>query len=282
MASESQKVGWRYVSKKFPCAVCGKPDWCAVGEKYICCMRVLSNKTARNGGYLHLIDGVKPASLPPTTKREAPTINATKFFEEWGDCGTESALPGLADLLGVTVESLGALGSTYIWDLSQVNKHWRGTAWAFPMCDAWRNYVGVRLRQEKDEGADKWAVTGSHQGLFLPRMEPKARVFICEGPTDTAAGLSMGLFTIGRPSCRGCEGTIIQYLKRQDVREAVLIGDNDGAGTEGALLLAAMLPIPSVILTPPAKDLRRFYRAGGTAGILNALADSRLWTQPRK
>ena len=75
----------------------------------------------------------------------------------------------------------------------------KATTW--PMMDHDGNVVGIRLRCMKT--GRKWSVKGGTSGVFLPVGLPKEtkRLFIAEGPTDTAAMLSIGFNCIGRPSC---------------------------------------------------------------------------------
>src|SRR6185295_4140079 len=98
-------------------------------------------------------------------------------------------LSTFAATLGVKSEALEALGCAWA-------EPYR--AWAFPMRNGDRNVIGIRLR---NDAGHKWAVKGSKQGLFSPSYPASQTGFICEGPTDTAAALSIGLWAIGRPSC---------------------------------------------------------------------------------
>lgn len=266
---ETTTKGWRRVTPAEPCQVCGKPDWCTIGERYHCCMRIASDKPAKNGGWLHAIAGAERKALPPPVPVSEPKIPWHDILEGWFSRPTGLKPRNLASELGVTEKSLWLL--EVVW----APEH---TAWAWPMKDAYYNYLGIRLR---DHSGKKWAVKGSHQGLFIPACPGQETAYVCEGPTDTAAALSMGLYAIGRPSCTGGEAEIIRLFRRLDVRRAVIISDNDGPGYAGAVKLSAMLRIPSVILVPPGKDIRAFYLAGGTAAMLQAQADSMVWNVPK-
>jgi len=146
------------------------------------------------------------------------------------------------------------------------------------MKDGYDNVVGIRLRNTK---GDKWAVRGSHQGCFLPATElvpPLA--LVAEGPTDTAAGLDLGYYTVGRPSCSGGMNDLRTCFARQHVRRAAIIADNDNPGTRGAQMLANHLGVPSCIVTLPCKDLRQFLQLGGTRELLDGFINASLWNQP--
>ncbi|HKX33310.1 MAG TPA: MobF family relaxase [Blastocatellia bacterium] len=47
------------VKRKSPCPICNKPDWCSVAADgaFAICMRVPSDHEAKNGGYVHILDG---------------------------------------------------------------------------------------------------------------------------------------------------------------------------------------------------------------------------------
>lgn len=231
-------------------------------------MRVQSSKPMKNGGFWHPIDGAgaKPITRPA---RQAPTMHCADYLEPWYGDLRAPTLHLLAASLGVAENSCRYLGAVWAPEYS---------AWAWPMKDAYGNYVGIRLRA--DDGR-KWAVKGSRQGLFLPAIPGQEVAYVCEGPTDTAAALSMGLFSVGRPSCLGCDNEVRTLFKRLDVRRAVIISDSDTPGFEGARRLSASLHIPSVILVPPAKDMRAFYQAGGTREMLNAQSSSMIWNIPK-
>jgi len=59
--------GWNRVSRRTPCPVCSRPDWCGVSTDGMvaCCMRVESGRALRNGGWLHRLTD-KP-SYPSTS-----------------------------------------------------------------------------------------------------------------------------------------------------------------------------------------------------------------------
>jgi hypothetical protein len=111
--------------------------------------------------------------------------------------------------------------------------------------------------------------------LFIPRdLTGRGRLLVCEGPTDTAAALTLGFDAIGRPSCEGSVETLAAWLGRRRYDETVILADNDEPGLRGALKLAAALPCAHRIAVPPCKDIREWLRQGTTpvevAGVLGA------------
>lgn len=267
-----QHKPWRRVTKACPCSRCLKGDWCLISEDAVMCMRVPGGKPykLRDGsiGYIYPRDS-GPVRLPPRPK-PAPSINARSIIEQWGKDTTREWIRAKAKQLGVTEESLRDL---------EVTQGPKPTIAAFPMHDGDGNTVGIRLRS--DSGF-KWAVDGSHQGIFTPLKEATTTAYVCEGPTDTAAALSLGLWAVGRASCSSGLLDIPKVFRRLRVRRAVIISDNDNKdqGQRGAEMLGRQLGIPYCILMLPFKDLRAFVRAGGTAVQLQDMLNDIVWENP--
>lgn len=274
---------WSHASPQHPCPICGKTDWCTFGDRAMLCQRVESEKPHAKGGWFHFYDGPKPRYVPAA--RPAPKgIDAAKVMQTFKSNAGRS-IEWLASDLHVSISSLVALGVTW----SQQHK-----AWAFPMSDQDGNQIGIRLRA--DNGF-KWAVEGSRAGVFMPDVttcnsfpEPRC-AFLPEGPTDTAAGLSMGLLTIGRPNNNSGGDFIRLALKRLGIYKAVIVSDNDEEkqignrigrpGIEGAMKLKKEIGVPSVIWMPPSpiKDMREFYKKGGTAKTILSAVKNKIWSR---
>ena len=102
-------------------------------------------------------------------------------------------------------------------------------------------------------------------------------LFVCEGPTDTAAAVELGLFAIGRPNCC-CGGTEIKvFARRQAVSRVVVISDNDKPGLDGARKVGGELKLPFAVYVPPAKDLREFVWLGGTRAMIENTLNNTIW-----
>lgn len=244
-----------------------------LGTEFLC-MRVQSSKviTMKDGsvGYVHLAEGAPIPYVKPEKKREVPqeAINGAYQFlkrqtkDEWRQ--------KLAQQLGVSMQSVEAIGAA--WSTS-------AQAWAFPMRNGGGQVVGIRLRAE--DGKKKWALYGSKNALFYPKGDYLAQtVYLVEGPTDTCAGLTLGLKTVGRPSCSAGVPDILEFIKVNKVRRMVIIADNDKPGLDGAEVLTHHLTIPSLTLTLPAKDLRGFVSMNGTATMLQSLEKNMKWRYP--
>ncbi len=261
----------RRVDKGHRCPICGHDTWCLLGTSIVICMRIVSDKTkAFKGGevgYIHDY-GDKPVNRPPPHEK-APKINTIRVLNEWKRAYPKR-LALLADNLGVSIKSLD--------DLECVTAGEWVAAWGFPMFDGYGNYIGIRVR---NLAGNKWAVTGSQAGIFVPRISPEKRMFVVEGPTDTAAGLTLGYYTIGRPSCSGGVPHVMAHARRHKVSEIVIISDNDDPGIRGARDLQRYLEVASCVLVLPTKDLREFLKVGDRSAI-DSMIEQLVWTQPRK
>lgn len=261
------------VTKSNPCPVCGKPDWCTLSEdgEVAYCMRVQSGMPCRNGAWMHFL---KDRDRNRTPQRHAPmslpgkqvAFNAERYHASIRKAWDHVWLDGNAVELGVNMDALERLQPG--WD--SFNK-----AVGFPMRDADGKVVGIRLR---NSNGDKWAVSGSQDGLFFdPSLVLGAdrELVICEGPTDTSAAYTLGLPSAGRSSC----GTGVELLKalccRLRVRLMTIVSDADSPkykpdgslwrpGIEGAMALGSKLGRLHRVIVPPKKDLREWVGSGCT------------------
>lgn len=258
------------VSKKNPCPVCYKPDWCLVaadGSAAIC-QRIEQGNVKRCGeaGWLHILSDTGqsrsrwltrsiPTFQPPT--KDFPSL--AKRYQGWLK---EEQLDELAEGLDVSAESLRRLGVG-----------WNYSGFTFPMQDASGRIVGIRIRYPSGLKA---AERGSKQGLFIPSDLPSDGVLLlCEGPTDTAAALDLAFGSVGRPSCNSGVRMLTTLARGRDV---VIAGDTDTPGRNGAEALASELVLhcPSVCLVYPpdgVKDLRQWKAAGVTRGQLQSVIE---------
>ena len=274
------------VTKLNRCPVCMHGDWCRMfADGWVECMRVQSDKPAKSGGWMWRWQGQfrtgaatpHPGPLPGRGgegRSKPPTINATQLMREWRVATSATALAEFALSLGVSTSSLALVGAA--WAASQ-------SAWAFPMYDGYGEIVGIRLRNERG----KFAVRGSRQGIFTTTdhgpqttpapVSPQPWLFVCEGPTDTAAAVELGLFAVGRPNCC-CGGDEIKiFSRRLGVTRAVIVSDNDKPGLDGARKVGGELKLPFAIYVPPTKDLREFVRLGGTRAMIENTLKGTLW-----
>jgi hypothetical protein len=248
-----------------------------------------------NGGY-HRINGAAPRATsynqaprpaPSSSRRNDLHILARKF----ATAISPRRLDLLARELGLSVQSLKRLDVGWCDGERMLTSSgdWRKIfAWSFPMRDASDNIVGLRMRAERprsDGSTAKFSFTGGSGGLFIPHDLAGGRVYLVEGPTDTAAALDMGLNAFGRESCSAGVSLIIELIKKFRFAQFVIFSQRDEAkprdkrrpelgmfwpAQEGAERLAKILHLhcPDVrAIMPPVgvKDVRIWRQLGATA-----------------
>jgi hypothetical protein len=158
--------------------------------------------------------------------------------------------------------------------------YYRAMTW--PMRHPTGRITGIRLRSTLD-GA-KSSVKGSKDGLFIfdemLAAQRLKRILVCEGPTDTAAMLSLGFDAIGTSSAGAAESTLRNYLGKACPREVVFLADNDSSetGLRGALKLAqsSVRFAPCRVISPPKgiKDARDWLKSGADRKVIETVIDS--------
>jgi hypothetical protein len=270
---------WVEASKSFKCPHCESDHWCSynVRNKGWVCMRSSGGKPTKNGGSWFPEGENNRPKFIPKPKPEKPHIDAAALMNTFRRDTNTQDVALLAHNLGVSLQSLIDVGVAW------ARPH---SAWAFPMFAGTGQCVGIRLRLRDER---KISVCGGREGLFLPRIRPAHTAYIVEGPTDLSAALTLGLWGIGRPSCRGGIAHTQVAINRLGIRRCILIGDNDlskwenqeSPGIDGAKHLAHELQVPVATMLLPTKDLRQFVNDGGTAALLGAMEEQLVWRQPR-
>ena len=273
MAGEKDK--WVRASRRRHCPICDRPDWCIIspdGTAAIC-MRTESNKPidckGAGQGWLHRLSD----PVPPPKPRPARNLSVVDEYLALPTMPLEQ-IEALSASLGVSAASLARMGCRWSFE-----HH----AAAFPMRDWQGGIVGVRLR---NDSRGKWAIYGSHAGLFMPDGEVGdlvTELWICEGPTDAAALLDLGAYAVGRPSCSGGTDLILPLALGRNV---IIMADADEwktrpdgtrwrPGHDGAEALAGALlgKARTVKLVYPVrgKDVRQWLQAGLNAATLRAI-----------
>jgi hypothetical protein len=222
----------------------------------------------KNGGWRHPLDGdiatawesVPVEKKPGRTDKELDAIWRPRA-KRWRERGI-SEVARLAQSLGVSVAALKAL-----------HTGWDGKAWTFPEKNGDGLVIGVTRRFL--DGAKRCAV-GSRRGLtyYQGWRLLDGPVLIVEGASDVAAGLTMCIPTIGRPSNVGGLPMLIRLL-RGSKRNIVVIGERDKKengqwpGMEGAKKTAMGLgkglrrSIGAKLMPDGAKDMRGWLNGCG-------------------
>lgn len=265
------EIQWIRVTRKIPCKICSKPDWCGYSSdgKQAICMRVESERVARNGGWIHELENSSVLPIQPlVVARPAVRIDAERIWRGWRTTTPVNKIDQLAESLGLDPMALDLLGCAW----SEERR-----AYAFPMHDGHGGIIGLRLRSVH---GDQYSVTGSRAGLFCPAMSAQPLLYVAEGCSDTGALLQLGLFAIGRPSCLGQEEYVTEFIRLNNIRRVVLVGDCDDPGDRGVKKLQASLRVPSVIFFPPAKDCRAALIAGLNARTMESSLKAMIWSRP--
>jgi len=261
------------VTRSTPCPICGKPDWCTVSDdgEVVYCMRIQSNMQCKNDAWMHFLKDRDPRR-PPQRRAPMPlpvkqgAFDAARYHASIRKAWDGVWLDGTAVELGVNMDALERLQPG--WDSFH-------KAVGYPMRDADGMVVGIRLR---NSNGDKWAVSGSHDGLFFDpslTIGEDHELVVCEGPTDTAAAYTLGLPAVGRSNCM----TGLELLKalccRLKARLVTIVADADKPklkpdgslwrpGIEGAMALGSKLGRIHRVIVPPKKDLREWVGSGCT------------------
>ncbi len=291
---------WHNVSKKEPCPICQKPDWCTLSNDGMMCVckRVPSPHPAKSGqGWIHvLVERPRRAFIP-----HAPRRPQGRFFDAsavmrgyWAEFASPVPNQPHATNLTLLAEDLFLPANQVARIRPGVSGH--HNAWAFPMCDCNGMCIGIRLREFG--GSKKWSVAGSRDGLFFdPELQPREAIYnglkgreivIVEGATDVIAGYTLGLPAVGRASCNTGAEHLRRLCDRLRVNRVTIISDNDNykgrpdgtpwrPGIEGAQRLAQQLGRTYRIITPAQKDLRDWCVAGLTAETFWMVANLQPW-----
>jgi len=263
------------VSGSAPCPICHRTGWCMVtNDGCVClCHREPSQWPNKIGdGWFHRlrerVGGDVPTSTGRGNARPAEPVDIAAYFEKLPQGEIQDRMcRALEPRLGLPAEILRLLD--WRWDRA-------AHGIAIPMRDPWGLVTGIRYRSF--ESGAKWAKSGSKDGLFFDPdfipYEPDL-LLVCEGPTDTAAAMACGFWTVGRSSCGTGRDLIREFMKSRRVKRLVIVADDDkpktrpGGGTwrpglDGAVRLGEQLKVSYGIALPPIgfKDLREWYGSG--------------------
>ena len=255
------------VNKSHPCPVCERSDWCLYSEdgSAVICARISegSQKKCGDAGWLHVlcteVRGQKSVVRRKVKTGPSASVGMTVNFETLAEQYQQRISRRQVAMLGA---SLGVSAA----NLVRLGVGWDGEAFCFPMRDENMRIIGIRRRLGNGR---KLCVTGSRNGLFIPSgLSNDKPLLICEGPTDTAAGLDLGFQAIGRPNCGSKVEMTVEFARG---RKVVIVCDNDAPGRDGAKKLAKKLigHCPEVkIICPPVAgmDLREWKLKGFDGG----------------
>ena len=199
---------WREVSKREPCPICSKPDWCSItgpeGEiEAAVCMRKENANVRPNGGWFHRI-------------RESSDA-------------TPARSGGKPRVFGTAQEAVEALERQH----GLRSKVWR-------YFDAAGEPVGVIVRWDKfgektirpvSRVAGGWSIgaMGEPRPLYqLAEVKAAGGVFVCEG--EKAADAIRSLELVATTSAGGSAAAAKTDWSTLAGKQVVILPDHDGAG----------------------------------------------------
>lgn len=270
------KSEWVRCTKRHPCPICGKPDWCVytADGRVVLCMRRDNGHPSKGqaGGWVYTLKDEPGQWAGRRGKGEDEHIRqegVAALLAAWKKDTIGSYLRQFAEDLGVEASDLRKLGC--VWCAAR-------SCWAFPMRNEEGTPIGVRFRSRER----KFSVQGSRTGLFFdPGAKPCKVAWITEGPTDTAAVMKLGAkLVIGRSDLLSAWGLLRKAVKRLGVERANLCADEEAwkdgrtnsPGRGGIKRLAESLGVPCAIVRVPGyKDIRDYVRSGGGLDELEAV-----------
>lgn len=70
------------VSRRHPCPICGKGDWCAYNSRIAICMRIPSNAPTKNGGWVHQLSPDIATKVSKIAKQKKTQMVAKRQSDE--------------------------------------------------------------------------------------------------------------------------------------------------------------------------------------------------------
>ncbi len=263
---------FKRTSRSLRCPICGRDHYCLVSREggsdpvTVICTKIESPLRFGEAGWLHRLRDGMPAT---PAKRTIEIDFEPKDYRPVADRYARVAdLESIAKPLGLDAGALRRLGVGFDPDSG---------ASTWPEHDADRRVVGILLRSR--DGSKKLR-TGDKAGLFMPRDLPLdlagERLLIAEGATDTAAGLGLGRWTVGRhaATCSFEHAARLVRTIRPTTVSILADRDKDGLGLSSSQRLAARLTPycgdVRLLETPEGvKDLRDWTRRGDAASELS-------------
>lgn len=248
------------VGRGLPCHLCNKQSWCLIHRSgtWGICQRVPTDTTYGDAGWRYSI----PEKIDVSAHADAPSrVCPAEIEQEW----KSTHVHAFDSVWARAPESYHAL--QYEMERLEIKGVFRRPQQVtFPMRDARGRLCGVQFRDLPS--GRKWCLQGSRLGLFLPhdwQSMDWQTTYICEGPTDTAAVLSLGCSAVGRPSSGTGSHLISKWLTNltEPPERIVIVADPDPPGQLGAMMLAKVIN-PDIIATPLShKDARECIMKGG-------------------
>jgi len=213
------KGDWREATKEHPCPICERTHFCRIGRIFVICTSIESQKATKAGyGWYHPLPDAaeKPVYVPkPKEKRATDAELHARWMKILAACPVRTRkVSELAEHLGVAD-----------WTLDAIGVKWDGRQWLVPTKNAKGLITGIDTRWKN---GTKMVVTDSRRGLCYADnwQDYPGPAIIVEGPSDTAAALTMHLCVIGRPSNIAGMELLTRMLGKVN-RQIIFIAERD-------------------------------------------------------
>ena len=216
--------------------------------------------------------------LSPLNRSTTPPVAETPKQTDWDSINTRLMSQLEPENLRKAAESLSLPESCL--KVLQIGWSQKYTHITWPMRSEDGAIVGVRTRSI--DGRKYSSARWSTNGLFYsPDLLGRTldRLWIAEGPTDTAALVSLGCDACGLPCANAGHDVLERFCRKRRPKEVVIVADNDCSGKLSAEQVADSLLILVRcvrVIHPPAphKDARDWVKAGARVSDLEKLAAS--------
>lgn len=190
-------------------------------------MRIESTRPLPSGGWLHARKDAQQLPIIRTHNK----INHEDMHAKWHPLSVALSknvsldqLMKLAESLGVDWHALLSLGIGY-----QPPGEYNCAFWTFPERDERWRITGLSKRFVNTHDNNKGFYSGGRHGVVYDagwnkRLGP---IWIVEGATDVAAGITLGLCVIGRPSNTGGIQILSNVLRSCGDRRIIVLGERD-------------------------------------------------------
>ena len=234
MSTKKTSGSWIRVSRRHPCPVCGHPDWCAVNQEgtLAFCPRVPSDwyVDGEAKGWLHRLNNQNASHsnyrLFPIPFFSSKGRTDDQQATEWEPIAWALHRSGRRKLRELASELGVARVALEVLRVGRGNL--RGSwCWSFPERNGKGRVVGINRRLIPS--GEKRTAPGSRRGLtFSDEWHLwSGPILIVEGGSDTAAGITLGRATVGRPSCTGGVRYLAELLAPFRRRRIIVVAEHD-------------------------------------------------------
>lgn len=272
---------WYTVSRRYPCPICHKPDWCsATGQNdspdAVVCMREPSDNQRPNGGWLHRLRDTNDWVPDPSNKKAS---TSTKQSQPWDtgsnvDKPTAKTFSSADELLAAWEVRLGKPSALYEYENEQGELIGLVARWDQMTQEGAAN--GKTIRQASRQTDGRWA----HKAMPNPKplyrlpslMASKGPIYLVEGEKCVDYLASIGIHATTWPG--GSSAAVKADITPLAGRDLVLLADNDEPGRKAMDILIDRLATLSTHPTIRRIDLPNLPEKGDVVDWIEAHGDA--------